>query len=493
MTTTQRSTIVVVAPIRPAVTGNGLAMRCHSIVRGAAVDHDVVTVVIPVAGRLPNVEHSAMMTIELAPTPPTEPDTMLRSIGDPMWHTRLAQLAPLPRAVAGASPMRVAEVVERLGETRVAAVVGCRLSMAPLALALAEQYAVPLVMDADDDDVGFHLAAGDDEAARMWARVAALCLPCADLVLAASPDERHSIAARWALGDRVITLPNRVAVPPLGAPPPTHDRVLFVGNLTYAPNEQGAVWFVREVLPLLPPTWHLDLVGAPGDLVAGLASDRVDVIGWVDDVAPWYEQASVVIVPLHAGTGTRLKALEAFAHGRPVVATSVGVAGLDVRHGHELLVADNASAFATAILRAAEPAVAGPMIAGAHRFVATDHNALDGAAACSSALADALRQRENSPLLEQVDDDVTNDWSGPAAIAGLEVHEVEDGLVVYDATTDRVHYLNLTAGAVFALCTGEHTESELPDVVRDALGDAAPSPEDVRHCVMQLRTEGLVA
>lgn len=74
---------------------------------------------------------------------------------------------------------------------------------------------------------------------------------------------------------------------------------------------------------------------------------------------------------------------------------------------------------------------------------------------------------------------------------GLEVHTVEDGVVVFDADTDRVHYLNPTATFVFSLADGERTTAEIAEVVREAWNlDAAPVAE-VAACVEQLRSEGV--
>ena len=76
--------------------------------------------------------------------------------------------------------------------------------------------------------------------------------------------------------------------------------------------------------------------------------ERVEVTGPVADVGPWYGGALLAAVPLHAGGGTSIKALEAIAHGRPVVATSTGVRGLPLRPGRDVLVGDDAATFAVA-------------------------------------------------------------------------------------------------------------------------------------------------
>lgn len=81
---------------------------------------------------------------------------------------------------------------------------------------------------------------------------------------------------------------------------------------------------------------------------------------------------------------------------------------------------------------------------------------------------------------------------GVRSVEGLDVNEVDDGLVVYDGDRDRVHYLNPTAGVVFALCTGEHLASDLPLLVRDVFGTSEPSDAEVADCLATLRAEGLV-
>ncbi len=80
----------------------------------------------------------------------------------------------------------------------------------------------------------------------------------------------------------------------------------------------------------------------------------------------------------------------------------------------------------------------------------------------------------------------------PEPAPGIDVHEVEDGFVIYDGETDRVHYLNPTASVVFSFCDGSRTEAELAELVRAAWSlDAAPT-DDVRTCLAQLRGEGVL-
>jgi hypothetical protein len=80
----------------------------------------------------------------------------------------------------------------------------------------------------------------------------------------------------------------------------------------------------------------------------------------------------------------------------------------------------------------------------------------------------------------------------PEPVDGLDVHEVDDGMVVYHADTDRVHYLNPTAAVVLSLADGTRDEGQLAELVQSAWELDAPPTDDVRACVAQLRTEGVL-
>ncbi len=135
----------------------------------------------------------------------------------------------------------------------------------------------------------------------------------------------------------------------------TPGRVVFVGAMRHQPNADAARWYTQQVHPLVLdaiPDATFEIVGAdpPADILR-LASDSIDVTGRVESVAPHLARASVAVVPLHAGGGTRLKILEAFAAGAPVVSTTLGAEGLDVVPGTHLLIADTARDFAHAVIR----------------------------------------------------------------------------------------------------------------------------------------------
>lgn len=144
-------------------------------------------------------------------------------------------------------------------------------------------------------------------------------------------------------------LPGAAAVAEPGRRPPV---VLLQGVLRYGPNQDAASYLVHEVGPrlrALVPGCRIRLVGEPDGVVRRLhAPPDVVVTGPVGSMAPELAGAGVVAVPLRYASGTRIKILEAFAHGVPVVSTPIGAEGLDVVDGTHLLLAGPAEDFARA-------------------------------------------------------------------------------------------------------------------------------------------------
>jgi len=198
-----------------------------------------------------------------------------------------------------------------------------------------------------------------------------------DRVLVASHHDRRMLE-RELPAPPVAVVPNGVDVDEVLFEPPAADapaRAVFVGTLDYRPNEDAVRWFCSSVLPLVRrhvPDFELEVVGArPSTSVQALArQDGVQIVGGVPDVRPHLRRAALTVVPLRAGSGTRLKILEAFAAGTPVVSTSLGCRGLDVVDGFHALVADDARDLAAAIVRLVrEPATRKRLAAEARALV----------------------------------------------------------------------------------------------------------------------------
>lgn len=131
--------------------------------------------------------------------------------------------------------------------------------------------------------------------------------------------------------------------------------LLCLGTYGHWPNVDGLTFFLREILPLIRAEVRdvrILVVGrsVPPEVARLHDGVRVQVCADVPSVEPFYRQATLSVVPLRVGAGTRLKILEAFALGRPVVSTSVGCEGLEVVNGGHLLVADEPATFARSCL-----------------------------------------------------------------------------------------------------------------------------------------------
>jgi glycosyltransferase involved in cell wall biosynthesis len=128
--------------------------------------------------------------------------------------------------------------------------------------------------------------------------------------------------------------------------------MFFVGALDYEPNTEAVEWFVREVLPAVRrsvPEARVRIVGRGADRVEWVRNvDGVDLVGPVDSLADELGRADVSIVPIRVGAGTRLKVVEALANHLPLVTTSVGCEGIEVRDGVDALIVDDVDGFARA-------------------------------------------------------------------------------------------------------------------------------------------------
>lgn len=174
-------------------------------------------------------------------------------------------------------------------------------------------------------------------------------------VLCVSDGDAAALAALT--GVRPTVVPNCVDTEALqrGAVPEVPGRVVFTGHFSFRLNVEAAEWLCRAIWPLVVrqhPAASLYLVGRdPAPAVRRLAGGSVVVTGTVPEATKYIAEAQVFVAPLLAGSGSRLKLLEALALERAAVTTPAGAQGLDVRHGEHLLLADSAPAFAEAIVR----------------------------------------------------------------------------------------------------------------------------------------------
>jgi len=138
-------------------------------------------------------------------------------------------------------------------------------------------------------------------------------------------------------------------------------RLIFSGSLAYPANLEAMRFFLDEVFPRIReqlPAAHLVITGSTEnvDLKSLKLDNQVMLTGFVSDIQKEITQASVAIVPILSGGGTRIKILEAMALGTPVVATTKGAEGLDIDHGRNILLADDPEIFTKEVVRLLEDA-----------------------------------------------------------------------------------------------------------------------------------------
>jgi polysaccharide biosynthesis protein PslH len=138
-------------------------------------------------------------------------------------------------------------------------------------------------------------------------------------------------------------------------------RILSLGVMFWPPNAEGALWFAREMWPRLQarhPELVYTIVGKnPPEYLRQLhGQNNIEVLGYVPDLNQVLAETAAFIVPLRAGGGMRVKILDTWCWGLPVVSTQIGAEGIQVRAGENILLADEAGAFAVAVLRLVEDA-----------------------------------------------------------------------------------------------------------------------------------------
>ncbi len=177
----------------------------------------------------------------------------------------------------------------------------------------------------------------------------------ADATLVVSEVERE-LLAQYAPKADVRVLSNLHELAPIGPGWAQRKDLLFVGGFRHPPNVDAVLWFAREVLPRIRAAWpdmQFHCVGGdvPAEIQALADIVGVRIHGHVPDLRPWLDGCRVSVAPLRYGAGVKGKVNQALAHGLPVVATTPAVEGMHLVDGHDVLVADEAAAFADAVLR----------------------------------------------------------------------------------------------------------------------------------------------
>jgi glycosyltransferase involved in cell wall biosynthesis len=176
----------------------------------------------------------------------------------------------------------------------------------------------------------------------------------ASLTIAVSEEDRRRLA-EMAPGARTGAIPTGVDTAyfkPAGRPE-IPARLVFSGSMDWHPNEDAVMYFGEEILPKIRarlPGTSFVVVGRNPTQRLYDAAERLGITGTVDDVRPYLDEGSVYVVPLRAGSGTRMKIFEALGMAKPVVSTTVGAEGLALRPDKEFIAADEPQEFADAVV-----------------------------------------------------------------------------------------------------------------------------------------------
>jgi polysaccharide biosynthesis protein PslH len=289
----------------------------------------------------------------------------------PSERSRVTLASALVRGTFGRDPFVVEKYASAAMRTRIAQLIDgadiVHVDMLPLA-ALVGATRVPIVLNAHNVEhelLQLRIAIETRPLHRLFLRTQAARLKrfetsvCrrASRILACSETDAHQLA-ELAPDTPITVVPNGVdtnAIQPSIEPPSRNDRLIFVGQMSWFPNRDGIEWFLADILPRIVqarPDVRFALVGKNDGLIVPTSiANNVELLGFVDDLAPVMREASVYVVPLRAGSGTRLKVLEAMAFGKAIVTTHVGSEGIGLEDGESALYADSADDFADAVVR----------------------------------------------------------------------------------------------------------------------------------------------
>ena len=331
---------------------NGAKIRNFHLFRALAARHRV-SLLLTQSPPEPCLEE--LTDAGMAPVSLPKPRSLFRPRAD--YLGSLARLAPVDFAVQTNPAIR--GWLRRHADEIDAVLTG---SIGPT-LSIPRRYGRPVVVDTHNVEWArraSELAPGRDVPHRLRRRLFGAgtaawerrVLRASARVYVCSADEEADLRAAGV--ERVVVVPNGVDLertrPTAG---PDGATVLFAGDLAYGPNVDAARWIAAEIAPAirrLVESCRIVVAGrsASPELRAELSAAGVEVRSPVADMTETLAEASVILVPLRSGGGTRLKVLEAFGAGRAVVSTTLGAEGIAAEHGRHLLLADSPAELADA-------------------------------------------------------------------------------------------------------------------------------------------------
>jgi glycosyltransferase involved in cell wall biosynthesis len=337
---TGKPVILVASPYVPFPLSHGAAVRIYNLIRQAAADFDVVLVAFT-EEHLPAPPQLRELCLEIvivhragshAPPSRGRPDTV-EEFDRPAFHAALRQtVAKWRPGIVQLEFTQMAQYARDCAPARTLLVehditydlYAQLLAGAPNDYEIRRQYELWLTFE----DIA-------------WGQV--------DRVVTMSEKDRTLIR-------RAVAIPNGVDLERFrpSAQPPDPRRLLFIGSFAHRPNVLALEFFLRDVFPLLPGVTLHVIAGQRHQRFWDLQHPGVEVEGFVSDVRPAYQRATLVIAPLVASAGTNVKILEAMAMGKAIVSTEAGIHGLELERGADVMVAKSAQEMAAEITRLLE-------------------------------------------------------------------------------------------------------------------------------------------
>ncbi|MCU1335571.1 MAG: glycosyl transferase, family 2 [Bryobacterales bacterium] len=332
--------ILVASPYVPFPLSHGAAVRIYNLMRRAAADFDQVLVAfteesVPVPKELAEI-CAEVVTVRRAGSHALpsrgRPDTV-EEFDTPAFHAALRQTIAKWRP--GIVQLEFTQMAQYASEC------------APASTILVEH-------DITYDLYAQMLATGNDDweirrQHELWTSFETAAWRQVDCVVTMSEKDRALVSGATAI-------PNGVDLERFQptSQPPDPRRLLFIGSFAHRPNVLALEFFLRDVFPRLANVRLHVIAGQRHQRFWDLQHAGVEVDGFVSDVRPAYQRATLVIAPLVASAGTNVKILEAMAMGKAIVSTEAGIHGLELQRSADVVVTDSAEAMAAAITRLLE-------------------------------------------------------------------------------------------------------------------------------------------
>lgn len=357
----------------PAMDGGRLLMA--NTLEGLCARGHRVTVVAPFEGTPPQASPVAGCRLEGVPVrrPPK------------LWHGLVGQLQGLPWTIVRHRPAALRRRLAELLETDAYDLVQAEQVQAWGALqGLIRPSTLPALWRAQNvesdlwaglaDTVGGPLSLYARLEAHRLARFEAAAVVEADGTFALTPYDADRLAQLSGRPDRLHTLaaPFIDRLPSADTPLPGDPALVLLGSRGWRPNREGAQAFVETVWPRLRETWpggRLHIFGA----LEATSEEGVEIHPSPSDSRQAFAPGTILVVPLEVASGVRMKILEAWARGVPVIATTVAARGLEAVDGQELFIANDVESYRRAVTELALPQRRDEMVEAARRHLRRHH------------------------------------------------------------------------------------------------------------------------